>query len=95
MPSLSRTPSNCVSTAPTWNDASLRAYLDDAGATEVRELLQLVYDTSGVVPVATEHPLVADLFVEERGKVRKLGAELDGLLSGWLEKKRVKRGVKI
>ena len=62
---------------------------------EVRELLQLVYDTSGVVPVAAEHPLVADLFVEERGKVRKLGVELDGLLNGWLERKRVKRGGKI
>ena len=93
--SLSRTPSNGVPAAPAWNDASLRTYLEDAGATEVRELLQLVYDTSGVVPVAAEHPLVVDLFAEERGKVRKLGVELDGLLSGWLEKKRVRRGVKI
>ena len=69
----------------------MRAYFDDTGAADIRELLQLVYDTSGVVPVAAVHPMVADLFTEERGKVRKLGVELDGLLSGWLERKRVRR----
>ena len=82
----SRTPSAATAT---WNDATLREYLDDAAQRDTKALLQLVYDTSGVVPVAADHPLIADLFLDERKAVREMGAELDGLLMGWLGRKRL------
>jgi len=93
---LSRTPSNGASAAAAaaaWNDASLRAYLDEGCFRDTKELLQVVYDTSGVVPVAADHPLIADLFHEERKAVREMGAELDGLLMGWLGRKRIAAAV--
>ena len=55
---------------------------------DIRDLLVVVHDTSGVVPVGPDHPLMSNLFVEERGKVRELDLKLDGLLGGWLAKKR-------
>jgi hypothetical protein len=73
-----------------WSDASLRHYLDSTGTDEIRDLLLVVHDTTGVVPVGPEHELIKDLFVEERGKVRALGLELDGLLTSWLARKRDK-----
>jgi hypothetical protein len=42
---------------------------------------------TGVVPVGPDHPLMAGLYAEERGKVREMGATLDGLLGTWLERK--------
>lgn len=86
--SLSRTPSGTTTAPPIWNDANLRAYLEDASLADTRDLLQMVYDTSGVVPVSADHPMLADLFVEERKKVREMGLQLDGLLMGWLARKR-------
>lgn len=71
-----------------WNDANLRAYLEEGSLSDTKDLLQMVYDTSGVVPVSADHPMIADLFVEERKRVREMGAELDGLLMGWLGRKR-------
>lgn len=59
---------------------------------DIRDLLVVVHDTSGVVPVGNDHPLMVDLFAEERGKVRELDLKLDGLLGNWLAKKRI-RGV--
>lgn len=65
-----------------WSDASLRAWLEDGS--EVRDMMVLIHDKSGVVPVGDEHPLMKGLFVEERGKVGKMMGELDGLLEGFL-----------
>lgn len=81
---LSPTTSN-QSTLPPWSDASLRHYLDDGS--DIRDMLIVVNDVSGVLPVGPQHPLMAGLWVEERGKLGVLERELDGLLSGWLERK--------
>jgi hypothetical protein len=72
---------------PVWSDASLRQYLDESGASDARDLLLLTRDTTGVVPVGSDHPLMTGLFEEERGIVKEMGATLDGLLGGWLERK--------
>jgi hypothetical protein len=82
----SAAPSSTPST-PVWSDASLRQYLDESGTSDIRDLLLLTRDTTGIVPVGADHPLMANLFVEERGKVREMGAALDGLLDNWIEKK--------
>lgn len=71
---------------PPWSDAHLRAYLDDPS--DIRDLLLVVHDTSGVVPVGPDHPLMSNLFAEERGKVQEMNSALDGLLGQWLAKKR-------
>jgi hypothetical protein len=76
---------------PVWSDASLRAYLDESGVSDIRDLLLLTRDTAGVVPVSPDHPIMAGLFVEERGKVKEMGATLDGLLGNWLERKTGKK----
>jgi hypothetical protein len=72
---------------PVWSDASLRQYLDESGASDARDLLLLTRDTTGVVAVGSDHPLMTGLFEEERGIVKEMGAALDGLLGGWLERK--------
>ncbi|KAF2087959.1 hypothetical protein K490DRAFT_56528 [Saccharata proteae CBS 121410] len=71
---------------PAWSDASLRSYLDDGS--DIRDMLVVVHDTSGVVPVGPEHPIMADLFKEERGKMKELSSQLDGLLGDWLGRKK-------
>ena len=46
---------------------------------DIRDLLVVVHNTSGVVPVGPDHPLMSNLFAEERGKVRELEG-VEGLL---------------
>ncbi|TID19084.1 hypothetical protein E2P81_ATG06062 [Venturia nashicola] len=75
------------SNIPPWSDAHLRAYLDDP--TDIKDLLLVVHDKSGVVPVGPDHPLMSNLFAEERGKVQEMNSALDKLLGQWLAKKRV------
>ncbi|ORY17122.1 hypothetical protein BCR34DRAFT_61633 [Clohesyomyces aquaticus] len=77
------------STLPAWSDASLRSYLDDGS--DIRDMLMVINDTTGVVPVSLDHPLMARLYTEETRTVTQLGGELDGLLATWLESKRKKR----
>ncbi|KAE9984917.1 hypothetical protein EG328_008115 [Venturia inaequalis] len=74
------------SNIPPWSDAHLRAYLDDPS--DIKDLLLVVHDTSGVVPVGPDHPLMSNLFAEERGKVHEMNSALDSLLGQWLAKKR-------
>jgi hypothetical protein len=50
-------------------------------------MLLVINDTTGVVPVGPEHPLMASLFVEETRKVSGLSTQLDELLSGLLDKR--------
>ncbi|KAF1815424.1 hypothetical protein P152DRAFT_185203 [Eremomyces bilateralis CBS 781.70] len=68
---------------PPFSAAHLRAFLDDPAP--VRDLLLVVHDLNGVVPVGPEHPIMAGLFDQERGDLDKMGKTLDGLLGGWLE----------
>lgn len=76
------------SSLPAWSDASLRTYLDDGN--DIRDTLLVINDTTGVVPVGRDHPLMSKLFVEESEDLLRLGGELDGLLTKWLEGKRRK-----
>lgn len=75
-------------TLPAWSDSSLRTYLDDGS--DIRDMLVVINDTTGVVPVGRDHPLMSSLYVEETNKVSQLGGELDKLLSNWVEAKRKK-----
>ncbi|KAF2794805.1 hypothetical protein K505DRAFT_349056 [Melanomma pulvis-pyrius CBS 109.77] len=79
-------PSSESSSLPAWSDSSLRTYLDDG--TDLRDMLLIIHDTTGVVPVGPDHPLMSRLFVEETRTVTGLSGELDSLLNNWLEKKR-------
>lgn len=72
-------------TLPAWSDHSLRTYLDDGS--DIRDMLLVINDTTGVVPVGPEHPIMASLFVEETKTVSGLSSQLDSLLSGLLEKR--------
>lgn len=75
---------------PVWSDHSLRTYLDDGS--DIRDMLLVINDTTGVVPVGPEHPIMSQLFVEETKTVSGLSSQLDSLLNGLLEK-RLKRTV--
>ncbi|KAI4728752.1 hypothetical protein E4T49_03502 [Aureobasidium sp. EXF-10728] len=96
----STTPSNNSSTSPAsapspastthsqlWSDASLRAWLDGA-ENDVRDMLVIIHDKTAVKPVARDHPLMADLFVDESKRLAGLQDELDGLLGGLLRSRK-------
>ncbi|KAF2848086.1 hypothetical protein T440DRAFT_176146 [Plenodomus tracheiphilus IPT5] len=91
-PDTDREPSPPVSSSssilPAWSDASLRAYLDDGS--DIRDMLLVVNDTTGVVPVSREHPFMKTLFVQEEQRMKGLSSELDGLLKGLMDR-RMKR----
>jgi hypothetical protein len=55
-----------VSTA-TWSDAHLRTFFDDDG--DIKDLLVVVFDKSGVVPAGPDHPITGNLFREENAKL--------------------------
>jgi hypothetical protein len=75
---------------PTWSDASLRTYFEDDG--DVRDLLVVVSDKSGVIPAGPEHPLMKGLYGEQKTQLNDMGTRLDGLLEGLLA--RTKAGQK-
>jgi hypothetical protein len=61
---------NSISTptsTSTWSDAHLRTYFDDD--TDIKDLLVVVYDKSGVVPAGPDHPIMGSLFKEENAKL--------------------------
>ncbi len=51
----------------TWSDAHLRTFFDDDA--DIKDLLVVVYDKSGVVPAGADHPIVGNLFREENAKL--------------------------
>lgn len=75
---------------PAWSDSSLRTYLDDGS--DIRDMLLVINDTTGVVPVGRDHPIMARLFVEETRTVTGLSSELDSLLNNLLEKRMRRAG---
>ncbi|KAF2104815.1 hypothetical protein NA57DRAFT_71020 [Rhizodiscina lignyota] len=87
----SRTPST-GSSLPAWSDAALRAYMDDTS--HVKNLLLVVNDTSGMVRLGPEDEEVKSMFSKEREQLKSMEKELDGLLEGWLERKRGSKGIK-
>jgi hypothetical protein len=84
-------PPSSTASLPAWSDANLRTYLDDGS--DIRDMLLVVHDTSGVVPVGPEHPIMAGLFQDERSAVKDMGGRLDSLLGEWLVRKRKKQMV--
>jgi hypothetical protein len=75
---------------PAWSDASLRAYLDDGS--DIRDMLLVINDTTGVVPVGPDHPLMKNYLAEETKKMQSLSGELDRLLTGLMEKRMKRAG---
>ena len=55
---------------PTWSDASLRTYLEEDN--DIRDLLVVVHDKSGVQPAGPEHPFIGGLFRDESAKLTDL-----------------------
>lgn len=74
------------SPAPVWSDAHLRAYFEESS--DIKDLLLVINDTSGVVPATKDHPIMSGLFAEERTRLTSMSKELDGLLVTFLDKKR-------
>lgn len=63
---------------PIWSDASLRAYLEDGS--DIRDLLILVHHKPDPKPADPDHPIVKNLFQEERRQLREISDELDNLM---------------
>lgn len=74
----------------TWSDSSLRAWLEDGS--EVRDMMVMIHDKSGVVPVSDDHPMMAGLFTEQRKGVKDMMGQLDGLLGSYLQRKGISLG---
>lgn len=74
------------STAPTWSDASLRAYLEDDS--DIRDLLLLVHDKSDLKPAPPDHPVAKSLFKEENRRLGEMERKLDGMLGKVLERRK-------
>ncbi|SZF02426.1 unnamed protein product [Blumeria hordei] len=72
-------------TSKAWSDAHLKTFFDDN--TDIKDLLIVVYDKSGVVPAGPEHPIVGNLFKEENSKLLEITNRLDGMLGDWLARK--------
>lgn len=78
------TPSTSRST-PTWSDASLRSYMENDQ--DIKDLLIIVHDKSNVTPVGADHPLMSNLFSNERNKLAEMQSQLDSMLMSWMGKK--------
>jgi hypothetical protein len=59
--------STTSTSTPTWSDAHLRTFFDDDA--DIKDLLVVVYDKSGVVPAGPDHPITGNLFREENAKL--------------------------
>lgn len=78
------TPSTSRST-PTWSDASLRTYMENSQ--DIKDLLIIVHDKSNVTPVGPDHPLLHNLFSDERSKLAEMQSQLDTMLLHWISKR--------
>jgi hypothetical protein len=52
----------------------------------------MINDTTGVVPVGKDHPLMSGLFVEETKAAQSLSTELDRLLTGLMDNRMKRMG---
>jgi hypothetical protein len=59
-----------------WSDAHLRTFFDDDA--DIKDLLVVVYDKSGVVPAGPNHPVTGNMFREENAKL----ADITNVSSG-------------
>ncbi|MCJ1310096.1 hypothetical protein MMC25_003757 [Agyrium rufum] len=72
-------------TTPSWSDASLRTYLEDDS--EIRDLLVVVHDKSGIQKVDRNHPLVTDMCQDQNRRLGDMSTRLDGLLQDLLSRR--------
>ena len=70
---------------PPWNDASLRAYLENDN--DIRDLLLVVHDKSNLQPAPPDHPVAKKLFKEENQRLSEVSNQLDSMLGGLLERR--------
>lgn len=70
---------------PIWSDASLRAYLEDGS--DIRDLLILVHHKPDPKPADPDHPIVKNIFQEERRQLREISDELDNLMVNYRARK--------
>ncbi|KAH8600490.1 hypothetical protein B0O99DRAFT_610792 [Bisporella sp. PMI_857] len=77
--------STTSTTTSTWSDTHLRTFFDDDS--DIKDLLVVVYDKSGVVPAGPDHPITGNLFREENAKLADITNRLDGMLGDWLARK--------
>lgn len=77
---------------PAWDGARLRSYLDANNNADVRDLLLIVHQASAggdVVPVKKDHPILVELgYADHERRLEDVEARLDGLLNGFLERRR-------
>lgn len=59
--------STTSTSASTWSDANLRTFFDDDA--DIKDLLVVVYDKSGVIPAGPDHPITGNLFKDENAKL--------------------------
>ena len=74
-----------LNTLPAWNDASLRAYLENEN--DIRDLLLVVHDKSNLQPAPPDHPVAKNLFKEENQRLSEMSNQLDSMLGGLLERR--------
>jgi hypothetical protein len=55
-------------------------------------MLLVVNDTTGVVPVGRDHPIMRTLYVEESKTLQGMSSDLDRLLNGLMEKRMKRNG---
>ena len=70
-----------------WSDSSLRAWLEDGS--EIKDMMVMIHDKSGVVAVGDDHPMMAGLFTEQKRGIQDMMTQLDGLLGNYLQRKGV------
>jgi hypothetical protein len=54
---------------------------------DIKDLLIIVHDKSNVTPVGADHPLMSNLFSNERSKLAEMQSQLDSMLMSWMGKK--------
>jgi hypothetical protein len=54
---------------------------------DIRDLLIIVHDKSNMTPVGPDHPLMHNLFSDERNRLTEMQSQLDNMLMGWISKK--------
>ncbi|KAI0997644.1 hypothetical protein K3495_g10544 [Podosphaera aphanis] len=77
--------STTIESTTEWNDVHLRTFFDDN--TDIKDLLIVVYDKSGVEPAGPGHPMIGNLFKEENLRLADMKNRLDCLLGDWLARK--------
>jgi len=72
-----------------WDDQALLNYLDSSSSTnDVRDMLLIVQDTTGVQPLPQDHPDMLELgFAEQKRKLDDMSQSLDRLLMDFLARR--------